>query len=96
MRGAVSPPFPLVSLLFSVSYPQASRSYYLFFTTCSLLLECLGVAAEILGSNLGVAAENLRMVSRCCSVDTPPESQETVDNRLSARIALDGSASLGR
>ena len=36
------------------------------------------------------------MVSRCCSVDNPPESQETVDNRLSARIALDGSASLGR
>ena len=36
------------------------------------------------------------MVSRCCSVDNPPESQETVDNRFSARIALDGSASLGR
>ena len=29
--GGVSPPFPVVSLLFSVSYPQASRSYYLFF-----------------------------------------------------------------
>ena len=29
--GGVSPPRPGVSLLFSVSYPQASRSYYLFF-----------------------------------------------------------------
>ena len=27
----VSPPLPVGSLLFSVSYPQASRSYYLFF-----------------------------------------------------------------
>ena len=37
--GGVSPPLPVVSLLFSASYPQASRSYYLlfnylFFTTC--------------------------------------------------------------
>ena len=32
--GGVSPPLPVVSLLFSVSYPQARRSYYLFFTTC--------------------------------------------------------------
>ena len=29
--GGVSPPLPVVSLLFSVSYPQAHRSYYLFF-----------------------------------------------------------------
>ena len=29
--GGVSPPLPVVSLLFSVSYPQPSRSYYLFF-----------------------------------------------------------------
>ena len=29
--GAVCPPFPVVSLLFSVSYPQTRRSYYLFF-----------------------------------------------------------------
>ena len=29
--GGVSPPLPAVSLLFSVSYPQPSRSYYLFF-----------------------------------------------------------------
>ena len=29
--GGVSPPLPVVSLLFSVSYPQARRSYYLFF-----------------------------------------------------------------
>ena len=27
---AHSPPLPVVSLLLSVSYPQASRSYYLF------------------------------------------------------------------
>ena len=37
--GGVSPPLPVVFLLFSVSYPQAHRSYYLFFnylflTTC--------------------------------------------------------------
>ena len=37
--GGVSPPLPVVSLLFSATYPQASRSYYLlfnylFFTTC--------------------------------------------------------------
>ena len=29
--GGVSPPLLVVSLLFLVSYPQASRSYYLFF-----------------------------------------------------------------
>ena len=29
--GGVSPPLPVVSLLFSASYPQARRSYYLFF-----------------------------------------------------------------
>ena len=29
--GGVSPPLPVVCLLFSVSYPQARRSYYLFF-----------------------------------------------------------------
>ena len=29
--GGVSPPLLVVSLLFSASYPQASRSYYLFF-----------------------------------------------------------------
>ena len=29
--GGVSPPFPVVSLLFSVSYPQDRRSYYMFF-----------------------------------------------------------------
>ena len=29
--GGVSPPLPVVSLLFSVSYPQDRRSYYLFF-----------------------------------------------------------------
>ena len=29
--GGVSPPLPMVSLLFSVSYPQDRRSYYLFF-----------------------------------------------------------------
>ena len=37
--GGVSPPVPVFSLLFSASYPQAWRSYYLFFnymlfTTC--------------------------------------------------------------
>ncbi len=36
------------------------------------------------------------MVSWCCSVDNSPESLKTVDNRFSARIALDGFASLGR
>ena len=29
--GGVSPPLPVVPLLFSVSYPQDRRSYYLFF-----------------------------------------------------------------
>ena len=29
--GGVSPPLPVVSLLFPVSYSQARRSYYLFF-----------------------------------------------------------------
>ena len=29
--GGVSPPLPVFSLLFSVSYPQDRRSYYLFF-----------------------------------------------------------------
>ena len=29
--GGVSPPLPMVSLLFSVSYPQSRRYYYLFF-----------------------------------------------------------------
>ena len=29
--GGVSPPVPVFSLLFSASYPQARRSYYLFF-----------------------------------------------------------------
>ena len=29
--GGVSPPFPVFSLLFSASYPQDRRSYYLFF-----------------------------------------------------------------
>ena len=29
--GGVSPPLPVVSLLFSASYPQDRRSYYLFF-----------------------------------------------------------------
>ena len=33
--GGVSPPLPVVSLLFSASYPQIRRSYYLFCTTCS-------------------------------------------------------------
>ena len=37
--GGVSPHLPAVSILFSVSYPQHRRSYYLFFnylffTTC--------------------------------------------------------------
>ena len=37
--GGFSPPLSVVSLLFSVSYPQIRRSYYLFFnylffTTC--------------------------------------------------------------
>ena len=36
--GGVSPPLPVVSLLFSVSYPQVRRSYYLFFTSCSYYL----------------------------------------------------------
>ena len=31
LRGALALPLPVVSLLFSVSYPQARRSYYLFF-----------------------------------------------------------------
>ena len=31
---------------FSVSYPQARRSYYLFCTTCSVLHECPVVSAE--------------------------------------------------
>ena len=29
--GGVSPPLPVVSLLFSASYPQDRRFYYLFF-----------------------------------------------------------------
>ena len=33
------------------------RSYYLFFTTCSLLLECRGVSAERLVLCRGVSAE---------------------------------------
>ena len=34
--GGVSPPFLVFSLLFSASYPQARRSYYLICITCSL------------------------------------------------------------
>ena len=36
--GGVSPPLPVVSLLFSVSYPQDRRSYYLFFNYLFFLL----------------------------------------------------------
>ena len=63
--GGVSPPFPVVSLLFSVSYPQASRSYYLFFTTCSLTT-CMGIA---LGTNiwfLGIALGTRNGCLRYC------------------------------
>ena len=31
LRGALAPPLSVVSLLFSASYPQDRRSYYLFF-----------------------------------------------------------------
>ena len=39
--GGFSPLLSVVSLLFSVSYPQARRSYYLFFNYLFLLLVCV-------------------------------------------------------
>ena len=41
--GGVSPPLPVVSLLFSASYPQDRRSYYLFFNYLSYYLYVLPV-----------------------------------------------------
>ena len=44
-EGGVSPPLPVVSRLFSASYPQDRRSYYLFFNYLyggSLYAENLG------------------------------------------------------
>ena len=72
--GAVCQPHPVVSLLFSVSYPQTRRSYYLFFnylffTTCfrvSRMLEELrgGVSRMLEESSGGGYPE--------CSWKTPP------------------------
>ena len=52
--GGVSPPVPVFSLLFSASYPQACRSYYLFFnylffTTCMSIGLCGDSSLESIG-----------------------------------------------
>ena len=61
--GGVSPPFPVFSLLFSASYPQDRRSYYLFFnylffTTCfrvaRMLEELRGGVARMLEESSGL------------------------------------------
>ena len=58
--GGVSPPFPVISLLFSASYPQDRRSYYLFFNY--LFFNYLyggSLYAENLGGGGSLYAENV-------------------------------------
>ena len=56
--GGVSPPVPAVFLLFSVSYPQARRSYYLFFNYLFLLLVGVTRNSEELGAKVTRNSEN--------------------------------------
>ena len=53
LAGGVSPPVPVVSLLFSVSYPQDRRSYYLFFNYLFFnYLDMLPVCSKNRGGNV--------------------------------------------
>ena len=67
--GAVCQPHPVVSLLFSVSYSQTRRSYYLFFnylffTTCfrvsRMLEELRGGVSRMLEESSGGGIPNAR------------------------------------
>ena len=58
LAGGVSPPVPVVSLLFSVSYPQDRRSYYLFFNYLFFnYLDMLPVCSKNRGGMLPVCSK---------------------------------------
>ena len=57
--GGVNPPLPLVSLLFSVSYPQTRRSYYLFFNYLFFNYLSVGVFQRRDWSCVGVFQRNI-------------------------------------
>ena len=68
--GGVSPPLPVVSLLFSVSYPQPSRSYYLFFNYLffNYLYGC-GVCTYLRRRECGVCTYLRRLGVWCLHVE---------------------------
>ena len=57
--GGASPSLPVVSLLFSVSYPQARRSYYLFFNYLffNYLYRVAGICGKIGGEVAGICGK---------------------------------------
>ena len=81
--GSVSPPLPVVSLLFSASYPQDRRSYYLFFTTCSLLLVWVGGFTGNQGQKVGGFTGNQGQKVGGFTVDNWSESPVPVDKTRS-------------
>ena len=71
----------MFSLLFSASYPEDRRSYYLFFTTCFLILyECVAVYAVKLAWGVAVYAESVVLEYSCLCVEDSPESPRSVEN----------------
>ena len=64
-----------------MSCPQDRRSYYLFFTTCFLILhECVAVYAVKLAWGVAVYAESVVLEYSCLCVEDSPESPRSVEN----------------
>ena len=78
--GGVSPPLPVVSLLFSVSYPQDRRSYYLFFNYLffNYLYRC-SLSPEDRGSMCSLSPETDCFNVFAFTVENWPESHKPVE-----------------
>ena len=77
--GGASPPFPVVSLLFLVCYPQPRRSYYLFFNYLffnylyggqvsaeNSLEEGTGFSGKLPGGGTGFSVETYPEITAAC------------------------------
>ena len=69
-------------VLIRLIYPQTSRSYYLFFTICSLLLVYVGGLGEVSRMNVGTLGERVPNECWCFRRGKLPETPVPVDNSL--------------
>ena len=78
--GGASPPLPVVSLLFSASYPQIRRSYYLFFNYLffNYLYRC-SLSPEDRGSMCSLSPETDCFNVFAFTVENWPESHKPVE-----------------